>query len=388
MSPSEPDGTAPLPHRLLRESSAVQPAETFSLATMRSLFAAREHPYSGVFLDEPRRIGGVMCLAMAAIAVPLALASPPTEAIGQAGWIVAAGIAAINLVTAYLLLRPGSRIGFNGMLAITYVGVAQVAAVTWLAGGQDTPYHLLYLGPGVLPPAIHPPRRAVTLLGAITLALFLPLAYNGWNGEDAAEMGLEAAFIWMLALITMAVMGAVREQRLVLLSEGEAANRLARRDDLTGLGNRRSFDEALEREIARSRRSGGPVSVVVIDLDRFKSINDRFGHLEGDRALQATAEALLSTLRLPDSCFRWGGDEFALLLPDSPRDGAAEVGERVREVLAGGPRLPNGEAIGLSFGVAQLAPDETADEMLHRADAALFEQKRAHGVGRASAPSA
>lgn len=364
-------------------------AESFSIRTVRALFAPRDDPYAGVDVTESRRIGGVICISLALVLVPLTLASAPTEAIGDAGWFAVAGIAAIDLLVAFALLRPGSRIGFGGLLALTYCAVAQVAALEWLAGSANTPYHLLYLAPGVLPPSIHPPRRALPLLATITAALFLPLLYEGWHGGAAAEMGLEAGFIWMLALITMAVTNAVREQRLLLISEGEAANRLARRDGLTGLGNRRAFDEVLEREIARSRRSAAPISIVVIDLDRFKSVNDRFGHLVGDQALKTVSEALHSTVRVPDTAFRWGGDEFALILPDSPLEGAVEVGERLRRVLQESSALPNGDPIEISVGIAELKRDQSADALLEEADADLFAEKGEHGIERtAPAPSA
>jgi diguanylate cyclase (GGDEF)-like protein len=354
-----------------------QRAEDFSLRTIRRLFEPRDDPYAGVFLDEPRRIGGVLCLVLVALAAPLAAAAPPTEAIDDGGWFVLGGIEALNLIAAYLLLRPGSAVGFNGMLALTYFAIAQIAVVEWLAGGHQTPYHQLYLAPAVLPPSLHPPRRAFSILIATTGALFLPLAYDGWNGEQAADMALQAAFIWMLALITMVVMNAVREQRLGLLVEGEEANRLARSDALTGLGNRLAFNEALEREIARSRRTGAPVSILVLDLDGFKGINDRFGHPVGDQTLKAVATGMLSAVRVPDTCFRWGGDEFAVLLPETGREAGAEVGERLRGAIRS--PLPGGAPVGLTYGIAELADGQGAAELVAAADSRLLEAKRRSG---------
>jgi diguanylate cyclase (GGDEF)-like protein len=363
-----------------------QPAATFGPETIRAVFRNRPDPYAGMDVEEGRRIGGLLCLVVAALIPVLSWASSPDERIGDEGWLIAAGIAAAYLAFAYVMLRPGARIGYDGMLFLNYVGIAQVAALVWLAGGAGTPYPLLFLAPGVLPPSVHPPRRALPLLGALTVAIFLPLTYDGWNGGQAAEMGLLALFIWMFALMLMALTNAVRDQRLVLLSEGQAANRLARRDELTGLGNRRAFDEMLERELARSRRSGAPISVALLDLDRFKSINDRFGHTSGDRALQAVAEALRSSVRLPDSAFRWGGDEFALILPDSDAEGAREVGERIRANLASDSPLPDAERLGFSIGVAELGEDQSADSLLAEADTALYQQKHEHGAARVTGP--
>ena len=363
-----------------------QPAATFGSETIRAVFRNRPDPYAGMDVEEGRRIGGLLCLVVAALIPVLSWASSPDERIGDAGWLIAAAVAAAYLLCAYVMLRPGARIGYDGMLVLNYVGIAQVALLVWLAGGAGTPYPLLFLAPGVLTPSVHPPRRALPLLGALTIAIFLPLAYDGWNGGQAAEMGLLALFIWMFGLMLMALTNAVRDQRLVLLSEGHAANRLARRDELTGLGNRRAFDETLERELARSRRSGAPISVALLDVDRFKSINDRFGHTTGDLALKTVAEALQSSVRLPDSAFRWGGDEFALILPDSGAVGAHEVGERIQVSLAGGSPLPDAEPIGLSMGIAELGEGQSADSLLAEADAVLYQQKREHGAARIAAP--
>lgn len=359
-----------------------RPAEDFSLRTVRKLFAPREDPYAGVFVDEPRRIGGVMVLIVALITVPLAIASPPTEAIGDAGWLVWGAGIATGIATATWLLRPGSNAGFDAMLAATLCGIVHIALLTWLSGGLGTPYQELYLAPGILPPSIHPPRRAFSILGLVSAAICAPLAYEGWNGSSAAAIGVELLFIWMLALITMVVINAVREQRLGLLTAGEAANRLARSDALTGLGNRLAFDEALEREIARSRRSGAPLSLLILDLDAFKRINDRLGHPVGDQTLRGVASGMRSAVRIPDACFRWGGDEFALLLPETPRAAAAEVGERLRDSVREHAPLPGGGSASFRFGVAQLRSGEEAAQLVSAADHELGEAKRADAAAR------
>ena len=96
-------------------------------------------------------------------------------------------------------------------------------------------------------------------------------------------------------------------------------------DSLTGLGNRLAFDESLAMEISRARRESSALSIGIADLDDLKGINDRFGHLEGDRALREAARAIELSVRMTDRCFRWGGDEFVIILPATDRVVAEEV---------------------------------------------------------------
>lgn len=144
----------------------------------------------------------------------------------------------------------------------------------------------------------------------------------------------------------------------------------AHRDGLTGLPNRREWDEVLEREIARAQRSGRPLALAVLDLDRFKDFNDHHGHLAGDDLLRAAASAWRSSLRAPDVIARWGGEEFAVLFPDSTAEEAVLVLRRLRTVT------PEGQSF--SAGVVQWAPGEGADSLMAAADALMYEAK-AHG---------
>ena len=140
-------------------------------------------------------------------------------------------------------------------------------------------------------------------------------------------------------------------------------------DPLTGLTNRRGFESALQRELSRARRQDLPLSLAVVDLDRFKAINDSLGHAAGDLALRAASTAWPPALRDTDLLARTGGDEFAVLLPSCPAEEAVRVLERVR---AGTPL-----ALTCSIGVATLAAGEAAPELFARADAALYAAKRA-----------
>ncbi len=149
-------------------------------------------------------------------------------------------------------------------------------------------------------------------------------------------------------------------------------------DDLTGLVNRRRFLEALDGEIVRAEAMGTSVSIVLVDLDHFKLVNDRFGHPAGDEVLRQFAARALAHLRDVDVAGRLGGEEFAVVVPETNAGGAAAVAERLRRSLASLP-LPAGKDTALvtaSFGVAQRLPGEGGGDLLRRADAALYQAKR------------
>jgi diguanylate cyclase (GGDEF)-like protein len=151
----------------------------------------------------------------------------------------------------------------------------------------------------------------------------------------------------------------------------------ARTDGLTGLKNRHVFKTAIDIECARSRRSGAALSLVYMDLDRFKQINDRLGHAAGDQILRQFAQAIRETIRSHvDAGFRLGGDEFALVLPSSTKDQAREVVDRLRSICAMRDPLWAVGAVDFSAGIVELDPDETASSLLARSDKAMYLQKQ------------
>jgi diguanylate cyclase (GGDEF)-like protein len=151
---------------------------------------------------------------------------------------------------------------------------------------------------------------------------------------------------------------------------------LARTDVLTGLANRRHADDVLRATIAGARRHGRELSVIIVDVDRFKSVNDRHGHAVGDAVLRAVAARLAAGLREEDTASRWGGEEFLLVLPDASDAGV--VAERLRAALAADPvRTGDGLCVQVtaSFGWAAWSGGETADTLVARADTALYAAK-------------
>ena len=148
-------------------------------------------------------------------------------------------------------------------------------------------------------------------------------------------------------------------------------------DPLTGIHNRGAFDEALLQEVEICRRKGLPLSLAVADIDRFKTINDHFGHTIGDCALQSLVESAQHCIRGADGLYRYGGEEFVILLRDTPIDGATMLAERLREHVDGRHHHCGEVSITMtvSIGVAQWRDGEQGTELFNRADAALYRAK-------------
>lgn len=174
------------------------------------------------------------------------------------------------------------------------------------------------------------------------------------------------------------LLGAIAATALEIVWEIEEVNRRAETDPLTGLANRRRFDESLQRELSHSDRFGHPVSLVLVDLDHFKCVNDSHGHQAGDAVLRSVAHMLADGVRAVDLCARLGGEEMAILLPQTTAAGAFELADRLRRRIAGRPIRYNDTEIAVtaSFGVASY-PDVVGvrDGLFQAADAALYGAK-------------
>jgi diguanylate cyclase (GGDEF)-like protein len=173
---------------------------------------------------------------------------------------------------------------------------------------------------------------------------------------------------------TLGMCGSLLLENLLLRRRRQRAEKFARTDSLTRVANRRVGLLALGHELARARRTGQPLSILLCDLDHFKLLNDRFGHLQGDQALRATAEVLRSTVRSTDTVCRYGGEEFLVVLPDTEAAEAAVLATRLFTAVA-----DRGTAMALpltiSIGCTELLPGDTTESVLHRADQALYASK-------------
>ncbi len=149
----------------------------------------------------------------------------------------------------------------------------------------------------------------------------------------------------------------------------------AKTDRLTQLSNRHHLDVIIAQEFARSRRTRNLFSVLIADCDQFKSINDTYGHQVGDLVLIDIARLLRTSVRVTDTVGRWGGEEFLVILPDTGLENAVQVAEKQREVIDA-QEFPTVGHTTVSFGVAELRPDETIKDLIARADEALYRAKK------------
>lgn len=212
----------------------------------------------------------------------------------------------------------------------------------------------------------------------LAMGVVLPLRATALMLEGAALDYINKPIVWQEPLYIFGfIFVVVTNLGFVLMCKMRAeadVRAQAMSDELTGLANRRSLAAAIEHALAVAARSQRPFAVVMVDLDHFKLINDRFGHSAGDAALVQFAARLRTSLRAQDQPFRYGGEEFIVLLHDADATGATLLAERLRQHVA---TPPDGTtpAISASLGVAVWQPGDSADSLLARADQALYRAK-------------
>lgn len=253
--------------------------------------------------------------------------------------------------------------------ALAVLAIVVTVAVLDRRTGDAMPLSILYL------PAVALVSWRISLRVAVLLALVCSLL---WLIDDVLAFDprhVPWAKCWLTSIhfaFFTVICGTITRLERSLDYEQAAA----RTDVLTGLPNRAAFYELAQRELARAARTGAPLTVVFVDCDHFKEVNDRFGHHVGDRVLRAVADTLQRGIRGHDVAARLGGDEFALLLSDTPQERAHEVVHRIEQHLADEMQrqdLP----VTLSAGVVTyLRPPDTIVDLLREADERMYEVKR------------
>lgn len=266
-------------------------------------------------------------------------------------------------------------IGFLGLGVYVYlthrVEVASIAiAIFCIAGVLSTVY---VIGPQQVYwayPAIMAvfylvrPRIAIALV-AITVAALVPRLIGNADTHSTTTI-----------LITIVVMSSFAFAfSLITNRQREQLIRLATRDPLTGARNRRALDEKLKNLVHGFKRSGNGASLLLLDLDHFKRVNDAHGHAVGDQILKRVTEIINMRIRVTDSLYRVGGEEFVVVLEDQELERAAHLSEQLRTLVEANELAPE-KSVTISLGVAELRRDESATDWLRRADEALYRAKR------------
>jgi diguanylate cyclase (GGDEF)-like protein len=280
-------------------------------------------------------------------------------------------LAFVVMVMVFPTLGPGETVKFGGLqllVLFTLVGMLAGAYVIWDLG------------------------RIIARMGAVMAS---ETAMSGFERRRDEVGTLMASFNKMLLTIEQqaAEINTFATRLDAAYKELESTNARLKetsfKDEVTGLYNRRFFNLRLEEELSRYRRFNHPVSVVLLDLDGFKAVNDEFGHTSGDETLREVAQILMKHSRGINVVSRYGGDEFAVLLVETSKAGARLYADRIREVVAKHP-FPHGKVVTASFGVASLPDDETgtAEDLFRASDEALYAAKRAGKNQVAATPSA
>jgi diguanylate cyclase (GGDEF)-like protein len=365
----------------MKHDSATDEELSAGLPGLRALFARTAEPYAGSDIALARRAALAMWSLCTLVVVVLEVFFPPTHTLGRASWILAGAEFLVAVGIVRVLADKRRAVGYDFLNLIGLIGVLLLALIEYGAGGRVAPFHELYMFLLLGSALMHPPRRVLAFLVVMAAAMFAPAIYAP-RSADVGDIVTELVLWTVLSFVLMGLMKTIRRQRIDLRREGDAARQLARVDALTGLGNRRAFDEALNAELARARREGTPLSLIVADLNGLKDINDRFGHILGDDCLRQAATALRGAVRQPDLCFRWGGDEFTILLTRVDATVSHALAIRLEAAVAEVCRTPDAEPLTITCGNAMLDPSMSAADAVARSDATLLALK---GHGRVAA---
>ncbi len=315
----------------------------------------------------------------------------PAFLVGAAWRVLLAVTALVVIFIARTVKQPWKLYACNAV--VLSIGCVAIALRSSLPGGPEaeaTVFHVTQNGLTLLlivtmaQLVLVPGWFVVNACISATALVSYLVVMNTWPAPPADRLDVSSvAFVGFLFILGMGY-SAQRLRRVSYFSRiqlqeaNRQLNQLATLDHLTGCANRRHFYAQAEAELSRSRRYSRDMGLVIMDVDHFKPINDRFGHAAGDAVLQTLADTIVEELRELDVLGRVGGEEFALLLPETPRREAVAIAERLRRRLAGLVIEHEGEQLSLtaSFGVTAREPgDSSVDALMRRADRALYEAK-------------
>jgi diguanylate cyclase len=339
----EPDDTA------VRRVYAVALAIPLALTLLAWVVWGTDDTIRRVLFPAIVVVNGALLLALLRGRCPTRVVAP---------WVVISPAAIVLVRLLGWELSPSSRPGSIGLVVALVGFLGVLAALAFLAFGT---------------------RRGaqVSVLGYVLFGVGA-----GWSASNGmlAGSGAERTIVVVAAghaMLIGVVWALARnvEQLATARARAQLLELQASTDPLTGIANRRRLDEELDRSIALAHRHEQPFSVVLVDLDRFKTVNDTLGHDVGDAVLVATVARLQRTVRWEDLLGRWGGEEFLLLAPQTGYAEACTLAERCRVAIAAAP-VDGIATITASFGVATLEPEDDARGLVRRADLGLYTAKR------------
>ena len=303
--------------------------------------------------------------------------------VSTTGWLVTAGAVVLTVGSAWLLLEVGHDLWVRWDPHFVFVPSIATALLLseFIWAAPEVRMLVLVVWPVVLIflAGYVDFAQSAALSGLMTAGYLAAVALALPPGTRLEVEAIVAAVFFVTTLFADAVLGGLRRQRLALIQVRSELARMVSTDALTGLPNRRHFQEALDAEMARVQRYGGSFSLALLDLDEFKSFNDRFGHPAGDAVLCELAGVLREHMRASDRVARLGGEEFAVILVGTGKEAARSVVERLRIAIADldlGHLAVPGCTVTTSIGVAAVPDDaEYAAELVRHADVALYEAK-------------
>jgi diguanylate cyclase (GGDEF)-like protein len=263
------------------------------------------------------------------------------------------------------------------LVGLDAVQVMIVAGMIASSGGGASPLAFQLYPPVVLAGFAAGLQTASVIAGLASIGYLGASVLSG--GGNLADGWSTLGSIWILTGIAGMIGSDVNRSRQRMAEDKERAERFSSVDWLTGLYNRRHLEYILPQEIARARRHGRPVSLLIVDADHLKEVNDQLGHLQGDQLLTHVAEVLTAQVRLVDTVIRFGGDEFVVIMPDTESESAMIPAERIRAAMSGYPVSAHGLTVNasISAGLATFPIDaEDGPTLLACADAALYVSKR------------
>jgi diguanylate cyclase (GGDEF)-like protein len=287
--------------------------------------------------------------------------------------IYAVGGAAAGVVVILHELLPRGWRGRVSVAIEVLAALALASALVWLTGGGDSPFVFGYHVVAVAAALTMGSRLALLVAAAASVAYLGQVALvasGGFTSDELLRIGINLGSLWLLTYLAGVYASVERRTRARVLE-------LSQTDALTGLLNRGQLFPTLDQEVQRTRRSGRGFCVLMIDLDGLKAINDSMGHLRGDDVLRSVGRVITGSVRAVDSAYRYGGDEFLVLLPETEFIGAFVVAEKIREgVEEIAESLGSDEATSVSIGLVSCPEDgSSSEELMTAADRAMYQAK-------------